>query len=50
MVDRQYPLEWKCRGTVPRHFLSKMQKMSDFVTFNTGATKIYVNVKKNAEH
>ena len=23
MVDRQYPLEWKYRGTVPRHFLSK---------------------------
>ena len=23
MVDCQYPLEWKCRGTVPRHFLSK---------------------------
>ena len=23
MVDRQYTLEWKCLGTVPRHFLSK---------------------------
>ena len=49
MVDRQYPLEWKCRGTVPRHFLSK-NAMSDLLTFNTGAAEIYANVKKNAEH
>lgn len=50
MVDCQYPLEWKCRGTVPRHFCRKMQKMSDLLTFNTGAAEIYANVKKNAEH
>lgn len=50
MVDRQYPPEWKCRGTVPRHFLSKNAEMSDLLTFNTGAAEIYANVKKNAEH
>ena len=41
MVDRQYPLEWKCRGTVPRHFLSKNAE---------NVAEIYANVKKNAEH
>lgn len=51
MVDRQYPPEWKCRGTVPRHFLSKKcRKMSDLLTFNTDAAEICANVKKNAEH
>ena len=46
MVDCQYPLEWKYRGI----FCRKMQKMSDLLTFNTGAAEIYANVKKNAEH
>ena len=50
MVDRQYPLEWKCRGTVPRHFLSKNAENVRFADFNTGAAEIYANVKKNAEH
>ena len=31
-------------------FCRKMQKMSDLLTFNTGAAKICANVKKNAEH
>ena len=31
-------------------FCRKMQKMSDLLTFNTGAAEIYANVKKNAEH
>lgn len=51
MVDRQYPPEWEMAAEQYRGiFCRKMQKMSDLLTFNTGAAEIYANVKKNAEH
>lgn len=36
------------RNSTAAIFCRKMQKMSDLLTFNTGAAEIYANVKKNA--